>query len=302
MGGNQILGRVLKLFVVVVNLAFFTNSYAQIMSNIGQFQYGQLVFNPAYAGSSTSLRAQVIHRNQFVETDNAPSSQYLLIDAPLSSKWGLGGVIEVKRIGLLKEVTVSANPSYRIKLSKESFLQFGMKVAASRFSSDFSDAFTWESNDAIISSFGSGTVLRLGSGAFYKYKNIYMGLSTPDLLNIDPNKVFYDDETEKTSLGSNVVFNAGMEILINEFTTLLPNVMVRYYSNRPLNYYINMGVEFNQTVIVGLSVVNPMAYGLYTRIAINPKIRVGYHYEFGLSPHELSSYHTNEITLAYGFE
>ena len=278
------------------------NSGAQIMSNIGQFQYGQLLFNPAYSGSSTSLRAQLIHRNQFVKTDGSPSYQYLLVDAPISSKWGLGGAAEMKRTGKLREITVSANPSYRIKFDKKSFLQFGMRVAASRFSNNLTDAFVWDDNDEIISSFNSGTVFRLGTGVFYKLGKIYMGLSSPDLLNVDPNKVFYDDETNETSLGSNVVFNTGIEIFINEFTTLLPNVMLRYYSNRPLNYYLNMGVELNQTVIVGFSVVDPMAYGFYTRISVSPKVKVGYHYEFGMNSHELSPFHTNELTLAYGFE
>jgi len=63
-----------------------------------------------------------------------------------------------------------------------------------------------------------------------------------------------------------------------------------------------MGVELNQTVIVGFSVVDPMAYGFYTRISVSPKVKVGYHYEFGMNSHELSPFHTNELTLAYGFE
>ena len=62
-----------------------------------------------------------------------------------------------------------------------------------------------------------------------------------------------------------------------------------------------MGVEFNKTILVGISLVNPVGYGLYTRVAVSPKIKIGFQYEFNDGNTELGSFTTNEFTLSYGF-
>ncbi len=291
-----------KLICVTVLMGVFTTSNAQLMTSIGQFQYAELTYNPAYSGSATSIRGQLINRNQYVQIEGAPNSQYLTVDAPIGSKLGLGGVVQTQKIGNIRGNGLSVSLSYRVKLDKESFLQFGLSGGGNHFSGDLNEAFVWDDNDESINNFQSGMIFKIGAGAYYRYKKIHVGLSSPDLVKADPNKVFYDEEAGKSNLGTNLIFNSGVEVYINEFTSFLPNVMLRYYANRPLNYYLNLGIELNQTVIVGFSLVDQSAYGLYTRVSVSPKIKLGFHYEIANGSHELGSVSTNELTLSYGFD
>lgn len=283
-------------------LLFTLKAFSQLSPTIGQFQYVQLYYNPAYAGTSTGLVANMVHRSQWTSLKGAPNTQLLTVEAPIGRNVGLGGVINRYKIGSQFLLDVNANVSYRIKIDKESFFQFGLKVGVSFVNNNFDQAFVWDANDAYISmNSNKGTLLRIGPGAYYKKKKFYVGLSSPDLFFVDPNKVFYDNEDNTSTLKRNLFLITGIKKDINEFIAFEPSIMFRYYQGKPINYYINIGFEFNQTFVAGVSFISPLGFGAYTRIAISPKFKIGYRYEFSNEAIKLDNYGSNEIQISYGF-
>jgi len=285
-------------------LFFFITWYAQaqLSPTIGQFQYVQLYYNPAYAGSSTGLVANVVHRSQWTSLKGAPNTQLLTVEGPIGRNVGIGGVINRYKIGSQLLLDVNANVSYRIKIDKESFFQFGLKVGLSFVNNNFDQAFVWDANDAYIAmNSNKGTLLRIGPGGYYKKKKFYVGLSSPDLFFIDPNKVFYDNQENTSTLKRNLFLISGIKKDINEFIAIEPNVMVRYYQGKPLNVYVNLGFEFNQTFVAGVSYSSPLVFGAYARVSISPKLKIGYRYEFSNEAIKLDNYGSNEIQVSYGF-
>jgi len=77
--------------------------------------------------------------------------------------------------------------------------------------------------------------------------------------------------------------------------------MLKYYNGRPLNAYANLGLEFNQTFTAGASFSYPFGYGVFTRVAISPKIKLGFRYELGNKSFKVGSYGSTELMLSYGF-
>ena len=121
---------------------------------------------------------------------------------------------------------------------------------------------------------------------------------------IDPNDLYVDKTTNKSLIKKNVFFNTGVKINLTDFIALQPHVMVRYYSGRPLNYYVNLDAIFNQTFTAGVGYVYQNVMALYTNINITPKILLGYRYEFSVAPTTNNNYNnggSNEIVLRYGF-
>ncbi len=292
-----------KSFVTILVFAVLSStSMAQIYSTIGQFQTAQLFFNPAYAGVSTSLRANVLHRSQWSKFPGAPNTQLLTLDLPLARNVGGGIVIYRHQVGNLTDLSLNANISYRIKINENSFFQFGLKLGVSSIDNGVNDAFRWDDNDTYLNSVAKrGTMIRIGPGGFYKRKHFYAGISSPDLIFLDPQKIYVDPLSNKTTLKRNFFFVTGTRKNLSEFIAIQPNFMAKYYVGRPMNLYMNLGFEFNQTFTAGVGLVYPLGYGVYTRVAVSPKLKLGFRYELASKSFQLGSYGSSEIMLSYGF-
>jgi type IX secretion system PorP/SprF family membrane protein len=289
--------KILLLFLSAAALS----TEAQIYPNIGQFQNVLLYYNPAYAGSGTQFRATGIYRNQWTKYPGSPNTQVITAEAPLGKNVGGGIVLNRHAIGNTLQVNFSANVSYRIKTGRESFVQFGLKAGISQINFGAGSSFVWDENDpGLLSNANKGIIGTFGAGVFYKKKSFYAGLSIPDLVLIDPNKLYYDASTNKSLAKKNFFFIAGVKLKVTDFIALQPNVLVRYYPTRPLNYYINLSVIFNQTFTAGVGFMYPKALALYTNVNITPKIILGYRYEFNTPGFALGNYGSSEILVRYG--
>ncbi|ABG57816.1 PorP/SprF family type IX secretion system membrane protein [Cytophaga hutchinsonii] len=290
-----------KILLLLLSLSAFAVQ-AQIYPNIGQFQNVLLYYNPAYAGSGTQIRATGIYRSQWSKYPGAPNTQVITVEAPLGKNIGGGAVLNRHAIANTLQLNFSGNVSYRIKTGRESFVQFGLKAGISQINFGAGTAFKWDENDPYISSNANrGIIGTFGAGVFYKKKSFYAGLSVPDLVLIDANKLYYDDATNKSLVKKNFFFISGIKLNVTDFIALQPNVLVRYYPTRPLNYYINLSVIFNQTFTAGIGFMYPKAMALYTNVNITPKIVLGYRYEFNTSGFALGNYGSSEILVRYGF-
>lgn len=275
---------------------------AQLSPTIGQFHQTQLFYNPAYAGGATSFRATLIHRNQWTKLEGAPNTQVITADAPISESLGFGAVAYRHEAGYTQQVEVNANLSYRLKINKKSFLQFGIKAGAGNVRRDFNGVRRWDEGDDLIhEGITDGQILKIGAGLYYKRKEFYAGLSVPDLVVSDNNKMFQDSELGKSTLDKNYFLMAGTLIPLSEFISFKPNMLVRYYSATNLNAYVNLGFLFNQTFTAGVSISNPALLGLYARVIISPKLKIGYQYEFPNEKRGVSNSATNEFLISYGF-
>jgi type IX secretion system PorP/SprF family membrane protein len=291
------------LFLLFCSVPLLTQ--AQIYPNIGQFQLVQLYYNPAFAGSGTHLRATGLYRVQNNKFPNTPNTQLITAEAPMGKNIGGGIVLNRHAAGDFQQVSFSANASYQIKTGRESFLQFGLKGGISQVNFGVNNAWKWDDYDAYLNTYATnGIIGSIGTGAYYKKKSFYAGLSLPDMFLIDPNKLFVDKTTDKSLVKKNVFFNTGVKINVTDFIALQPHAMIRYYSGRPLNYYINLDAIFNQTFTAGVGYMYQNVVALYTNVNITPKILLGYRYEFSVAPSTNQSYNSggsNEVVLRYGF-
>jgi type IX secretion system PorP/SprF family membrane protein len=287
----------------IVFLFFCIGSFstkAQIFPSVGQFQDLQLYSNPAFAGSGSGMRANAFHRSQWSKIQNAPNTQMITIEAPLGKNVGGGIVIDRHQAGPLLKTNISLNASYRIKTGRESFFQFGLKAGISSVNFGVNRAFVWDENEPILTpNQNRGMLANVGAGVYYKKKSFYAGLAVPDLVSVDAHKLYHDTISNKNLLKKNFILISGIKINLNDFVTLQPNVMLRYY--RSLNYYLNLSVIFNQTFTAGAGFVFPKGLAVYTKVKLSPKLSLGYRYEYNLSSFNLGNYSTNEILVAYGF-
>jgi type IX secretion system PorP/SprF family membrane protein len=290
------------IFAVALVVGIASTASAQLYTSLGQFHTVQLYYNPAFAGLTPSFKGNLLNRSQWSNLPGAPSTLLMTLDNPLARNLGGGAVIYRHKVGNFEDLTVNLNFSYRIKTGENSLIQFGLKAGVSSIDNGIAGAFYWDQDDSyLLSAAKRGVVIRMGPGGFYKRKNFYLGLSSPDLFFLDPSKIYFDNIENKSSLKRNIILMSGTRVNLSEFIVFQPDVMAKYYGGRPLNLYANLGLEFNQTFTAGASLSYPFGYGVFTRVAVSPKIKLGFRYELGNKSFKVGSYGSSEIMLSYGF-
>ncbi len=277
-------------------------AFAQQYPSVGFFTNTQLFFNPGYAGSGEGIRATGLYRAQWTGVAGAPQTQIVAIDGPLGRGIGLGATVSRDKFFSYSQIDIMPNVSYRINVGPESYVQAGIRAGVSIVNFG-NDVFQWQDNDPLKNGeTRNGVVPRIGAGLYYKAPKYFVGLSAPDLVNIDSKKIFYDNSTGKKTIKTNYFLTAGARIDVSEYITFVPNALVRAYANRPVYAAINAGFEFNQTVLFGVGYIYSNGVAAYTMIGFTPKLKAGYRFEYSPSDNNIGKYSTNEIVISYGLQ
>jgi len=285
--------------LLILLSVFALQTTAQQLPMIGMFYKTQLFYNPAFAGSTESVRATLLHRAQWRNVPGAPSTQLFVVDAPVGRNVGAGLVVSRDQIGNFTRYDILANASYRVYVNPESYFQAGIRAGVSLINIG-ENLFQWDDNDPLY--YGpsrKGTVPRIGAGLIYKTPIFYVGVSAPDMLSVDSKK-FFSSEAGNSSIKRNYTAMGGARFNLSEYITLVPSALVVYYPSRPVMASANLGFEFNQTVTIGAGYVTPKIVALSGMVAFTTKLKVGYRYEIGTSSSEIGKFSTNEFMLSYG--
>lgn len=198
-----------KIIVLLLVVFGFSNmGLAQEEAQFTQFMFNRLSYNPAYAGSSGSICAMVLYRNQWlglsldapssdVDAGSTPTDYLFAFDMPVKFlHGGIGISATMDEVGYHKNVSASIDYAFRM------FWGSGNLAAAielNLFNSTFDmsqlhgiDDLSGNYNDPIASSgdpfFSSGKeesdfMIDLSTGLYYQVPGLwYLGVSVKNLL------------------------------------------------------------------------------------------------------------------------
>ena len=171
----------LGLLFLLVNSIF-----AQQEAQYSQYMYNTISVNPAYAGSRNVLSVLALHRSQWVGFEGAPTTNTFSINTPIpETNLGIGISAISDRIGPTEQTTVSGDISYTIRLSEKTDLSFGVKGTASFFSFDQYKVTPFQTNDPKWKSISFNMAPNFGMGRYLYSDNYYLGLSIPNLMELN---------------------------------------------------------------------------------------------------------------------
>ena len=75
---------------LLLALGFFSGVSAQQDPHYTQYMYNMSVMNPAYAGSKENLSLGLLHRKQWIELEDAPTTTTFFGHSPVGKNVGLG--------------------------------------------------------------------------------------------------------------------------------------------------------------------------------------------------------------------
>ena len=168
-----------KINIILVSALLFISSvtFAQQESQTTFYSQHMNLVNPAYAGMDSLTIATSTLRKQWTGVPNAPETQTVSFGLPLGRNLGFGMSVINDKTFVEKQIYLTADFSYKVKMSETANVYFGLKAGGNFYNVNTSGLETYnvQSDPALgsISTFNPN----IGVGAVYKEGPLYVSLS-----------------------------------------------------------------------------------------------------------------------------
>ena len=289
-----------KLFLVTLSvIAFTVEIHAQQDPHYTQYMYNMSVMNPAYAGSKENLSLGLLHRKQWVEIEDAPTTTTFFGHAPVGKNVGMGLSVISDKIGPVEENNIYADFSYTLNLGGEHKLAFGLKTGLTLHKVGLYDEVYPTLPDEFDPAFSENTsnsYFNIGSGLFYYTNKYYLGFSIPNLMkskHLDFNGREFGSEVSHYFVTGGYVFD------INQNVKFKPFFMMKSAFEAPTSWDLSANFLFNEKFEIGGTYRLEDSFGAMVNYAITPNIKLGYAYDHIVSDLNVTTPSSHEIILLF---
>ena len=292
-----------RIITLVVLMSVSLSVFAQQDAHYTNFMYNKLALNPAYAGSRDAASLLALYRTQWYGMEGAPNTQTLMFHTPMfKQRVGFGLGLERDEIGFSESYKINMSYAYRVKVSKNSMLQFGLSGTAYNMRLRWDRANATDIGDFEIPAASTNRWMpNFGAGVYYYSPRWYAGVSVPSLLRNEWE--FTDQATDaQISLKRRHIFGmTGFIIPLSQKVKFTPNLMLKYVENSPFDMDLNLSFMFFDKVTIGATYRMGDSMDAILHWMITPQLRLGLGYDFTLS--KLRTYHDGsyEVLLGYDF-
>ena len=281
-----------KLTSILILIMFSSAIYGQHSTLTSNYLLNIFSINPAYAGQRRALDMTVFYRKQWLGSTGTPQTASILGSMEIKPKnLAVGFLYENDNIGITNTSTIKVALSYRVKIDRKRKIAFGIMPGYQRMFYDYRKLRTTTAGDGAFD-LNTPTVNTLisSAGAFYYSKKMYIGLSSPEVLNL---------RNTNPSVELNLIF--GYIFKLSKEVVLKPSFLVREIKNSPTQIDLNVTTYFNEILGVGLAYRNRDALIVYFDWAIDRKFKVGYAYDYSIGAIRKFNTGSHEIMLNYFF-
>ncbi len=295
----------MKKFILIVVTLFSTILLkAQQDAMFTHYAFNTLAVNPAYAGTRDALTVTALHRSQWVSFEGAPMTQTLTLHSPfLKQNIGVGLSILNDKIGPVNKTSAYFDFSYRIKVTKKSWLSFGLKGGLNIRKADLVDVETAKPNDPLFAENNKSDFLpNFGFGLYYFTEKYYVGVSIPGLLENDFKTNNVAGSTDLASEKKHYFLIAGSVFRLNENILLKPTGLLKVTNGAPLEADLTASFIFRDKFRIGGMFRTGDALGILAGINITNQFTVGYSYDWSYTNRTFKyNKGSHEIMLRYDF-
>lgn len=269
---------------------------AQLVPVYSQYLLNQSIINPGYIGIDNCLNINALYRQQWASYDGAPSTRTLSAHTPFRNRALAAGVNVVNDvIGVTSNTLLEGQFAYRLKLSEEAKLSFGLGAGLLINKNNFSTLKVNDAGDEVFLNNQNATLPTFSFGVYFENKNFFGGFSTLNMTrNLAPAQTFVYQQPYYLTLGYN--------FQVNESIKLSPSLLLKKVSSNPINVDLNFITEFYSRLKVGVSYRSKEAiYGIL-QFAINEQLQIGYSYDHSLSAISKYQKGSHEVSVRYLFK
>lgn len=288
--------RVLSFLLLVLSM---TEAMAQQEATYAQYMFNGLAINPAYAGQHKALSVSVLSRFQNVGLPGAPNTQTLSIHSPLTNqRLAVGALFVHDKIGVISQTEFSGVFAYRLPMSNDATLSFGIQAGISRYSAMYSQLDIYQTDPAFSQDVNEARP-NIGTGVFYDHTNWYVGLSAPQLMN---NVFTRANDFTSVKQPFTVILNGGYVFPISRAIMFKPNTLVKMVDSRIVEVDVNANFLFDEVLWFGVSYHSSNSVNFLADLQLTDQIRLGYSFTMALGYVKTVEIGSHEIFLGYIFK
>jgi len=289
----------IRRLIIILLLSSPIYGLAQQHAIYSQYLFNLYAINPAYAGELDALAASLSYRAQWVGFEGAPKTQNFNIHSPINRKnMALGLQIQNDEIGARKTPGISVGYSYKLRLTQNSRLSFGLQAGVINYQYDWDKLEYNQSIDPVaMGTSGNRWVPTFDFGVMYLSKEAYIGFSATGLNNPETIESISSDARMETFFN----FMAGKIFKISRAFSLKPSTLIRRSLNSPLQFDLNVSARYLNRYWLTATYRYNFGMVLSTHLFITDKFHVGYSYDFPTNTLLSEQSGTHEIFIGYNF-
>jgi type IX secretion system PorP/SprF family membrane protein len=274
---------------------------AQQFPFYSQYIYNPYVINPAFVASGRQFEVNATYRRQWANIEDGPKTLQFDIQYPFNPRVAAGINVYEDRTIMLSSTTVMFTYGYKVPLAPGHVLGFGLSGGMISNRLRTGDVSAIDAADpSLLSATNNNMSLDGQFGAYYNFKNLYLGFS---LIRLFDNRIVSEDAFQqlKFSQLENKVAYASYRFSFGDGTwAFQPNFMYRF-AQANLNFYEATGIISYKSIIdVGGGYREGFGPVLTARSRLG-NLEVGFSYDFPSALPQVSTGGTYEIQLKYKF-
>ncbi len=287
-----------SLLVILALVGIYQMVAAQQEPQYTQYMFNQLAFNPAYAGSRGTMSGTLLFRKQWWGFEGAPVNANISLHKPSANEQhGFGVNFTHDRLGVVQQNFLELSYAYQIEMGKAK-LSLGLSGGFTNYSNRFSDVTTRDPDQIIPTTNLTAWLPRVGTGAYFRTENFFVGASTTNLLS---GKYFRYDNTLVQEIADkqrvHLFATMGGLIPLDNKVDFRPSTVMKYVHNAPVQFDFNATFFFSKTFGVGAGYRTGDAVLMMLEY-ISPKyFRFGYAFDYSLNPVQSVSAGSHEFMV-----
>ena len=282
---------------------------AQQEGQFSWFTYNQNFYNPAYAGAADQGQLTLLHRQQWMGFEGAPTNTAIAFSTPLAGdRVGLGIGVQRFSQGIMDQYRANMAYSYSVPLTPDVRLRLGLQGAIHYYRMDLSDP-DLVTDQILDPSIPLGQMIdrytgNVGAGLYLEVREqVFFGLSSPGFY---PVSIGYNEEVLRSAEEAPHVYAyGGGRFEINENLVFRPAILMSYASNAPITTVVNTSLIVKEAFLGGISGRFGSGGGIESLnfmvgYQAAERLMIGAAYDLGLS--ELRDFHSGsaELLVRYG--
>lgn len=284
-----------KLLYISILLILGNTAFSQQIPQISFRHQNLLLHNPAAVGSSSNREIKLLHREQWLGFDNAPSTSFISYSQKINKTNGLGGYLISDRTFPTSRFIINASYSYIINLD-ETNLAFGLSGMLMQYRFKNTDLSYREPGDPSLE-FSSDQKWRpeANAGLMVYGNSFYAAFSINQMLKSGFRPFAANDNgliqmNRHFCISGQYDFHAGNN-------RISPGVFIEYVKSAPLISEYSVLYSFDNKIFAGIAyryadAINFSAGYRYERFYL------GYSFDLVSSSFRIGSTNSHEIMLA----
>lgn len=294
--------KLLCILLAVVSLSEFAS--AQQNPQYSLFMFNKQTINPAYVGSRGTLSMNADFRTQWVKVDGNPETFNIGVHSALGKgamvpRLAAGLLYSNESIGFQTRQSIAAQLAYRVPVSNQAILSFGVEGSYFTTSFDASQIRAEDQNDIVVNSLGeNNSKPDVSAGVYLYHPRYFVGASSMMLLS----KERAEDDVNDVTFRRHYFLMAGYIMPVNDWLKLRANVINKYvfldeFSDSPNNADFNISAIFSDRFLLGLSYRTDHTLVALTQFQITESLNVAYGFDFKTSQYAKTAGVSHEIYI-----